>query len=39
MERCHDQDGIDTTDVSEEASNNANLDSFENLMKQNFASR
>jgi hypothetical protein len=39
VESCQDQDGIDTTNVSEEASTNANLDSFENPMEQNIASR
>jgi hypothetical protein len=38
VESCQDQDGIDSTNVSEETSNNANLDSFENLMEQNVAS-
>jgi hypothetical protein len=33
VESCQDQDGIDTTNVSEETSNNAYLDSFENSME------
>jgi hypothetical protein len=39
VESCQDQDGTDTTDVSGEASNNAILDSVENSMEQNIASR
>jgi hypothetical protein len=39
VESCQDQDGIDTTNVSEETLNNANLDSIENSMEQNVALR
>jgi hypothetical protein len=39
VESCQDQDGIDTMNVSDETSNNTNLDSFENSMEQNVASR
>jgi hypothetical protein len=39
VESCQDQDGVDTMDILEEASNNANLDSFKNSMEQNGASR
>jgi hypothetical protein len=37
--KCQYQDDIDTIDVSEEESNNANLDFVENSMEQNAASR
>jgi hypothetical protein len=37
--KCQDQDGIDTTDVSGEESNNANPNFVENSMEQNVVSR
>jgi hypothetical protein len=37
--KCQDQDDIDTIGVSEEESNNVNLDFIENPMEQNAASR
>jgi hypothetical protein len=39
VESCQYQDGINTMHVSKETLNNANLDSFENSMEQNVASR
>jgi hypothetical protein len=37
--KCQNQDGIDTTDVSGEESNNANLNFVENSMEQDVISR
>jgi hypothetical protein len=39
VESYQDQHGMETTNISEETSNNANLDSFENSMEQNIAPR